>query len=125
MSDMGAVWLHCGRWINEALDHSGNTHSLADVARLVAADEARLWVGKHSALVTEINNFPRARVLSLWLAGGDLNELTNDLRPAAEAWGFAQGCTRSAILGRDGWVRALRGSGYEPAARLVMKDLTA
>lgn len=92
---------------------------------MIKAGEAQFWPGISSVLITTLDEHPKAKVLTLWLAGGDLNELINDLRPAAEAWGREHGCTRSAVIGRDGWMRALRGAGYEPAARLVMKDLTA
>lgn len=107
-----------------ALDHAG-THDLADVANLINSGDAQLWAGISSILITTVDEYPKAKVLTLWLAGGELDELVNFLRPEAEAWGETQGCTRAAIMGRDGWMRALRGAGYEPAAQLVMKDLTA
>lgn len=114
----------CGL-LKPALAHSGDTHDLADVADMIKAGEAQLWAGISSILVTTVEEYPKAKVLTLWLAGGEMDELVNFLRPEAETWGEAQGCTRAAIMGRDGWMRALRGAGYEPAARLVMKDLTA
>lgn len=118
-----AEWARCSPWIDAALAHAGRTHDLADVLELIKAGDAQFWPGRGAAMVTEVTDFPRAKVLSLWLAGGDLGELINELRPKAEAWGRAQGCAQVTILGRSGWERALRDCGYEPAARLVMKDL--
>jgi hypothetical protein len=63
-------------------------------------------------------------VLQLWLAGGDLGEIVNELVPRAEAWGREQGCDRVWIMGRDGWRRVLRASGYGAASTLLTKDLT-
>lgn len=120
-----ADWRRCAAWIDAALEHAGHTHDLADVADLIKSGDAQFWPGKRSALVTEITRFPRATILTLWLAGGDLMELIKELRPKAEAWGQLHGCDRSAILGRAGWERALCDEGYRPAARMVIKDLAA
>ncbi|WP_332763911.1 hypothetical protein [Phenylobacterium sp.] len=116
-------WARCAPWIGAALEHAGRTHSLADVKAMVEARECRFWAGREAAMVTEIIEHPQSTDLMLWLAGGDLDELKNELRPMAEAWGREHDCKRSLIVGRDGWVRALRDEGYSPLARLVMKEL--
>lgn len=117
------AWTRCGPWLEAALAHAGDSHGLEDVRALVEDGRARLWAGARSALVATIENDPRERRLLLWLAGGALDELTAVLRPAAEAWGRAMGCTRAMIIGRPGWEHVLRDDGYRPVARLIAKDL--
>lgn len=90
---------------------------------MVAAGEAQLWTGDQSAAVTLIEDEPRERRLLVWLAGGDLRELVDDLRPCIEAFARERGCRRMMIVGRVGWERALAGEGYAPLARVIAKEL--
>jgi hypothetical protein len=116
-------WERCGPWIQAALDHAGGVYTLSDVEFLVRTGEAKFWPGREAAIVTRVERFPRATWLTLWLAGGDLAELRDELRPACEAWGQTQGCTKSIIMGRLGWSKALSGAGYAALAMVVGKDL--
>jgi hypothetical protein len=119
-----AEWLRCAPWLDAALAHAGRTHSLADVRDLVATGEARFWPGGRSALVAALERDPGERRLLLWLAGGDRDELEDELLPKAEAWGRALECRRALVIGRAGWERTLKAKGYSPLARLIAKDLT-
>lgn len=119
----GCDWARCGRWLDAALAHAGDTHALADVQAMAAAGEARLWAGEQAAMVTVLEDDPGERRLLIWLAGGDLTELVERLRPAAERWAIEQGCRRVLIIGRAGWERALRPEGYAPLARIMAKEL--
>lgn len=49
------------------------------------------------------------RTLHIWLAGGSLKAVREDLYPVVEAWGQAMGCHRMTATGRRGWLRALDG----------------
>jgi hypothetical protein len=118
------AWARCAPWIDAALEHAGRTHALADVEALVRDGDAQFWPGRASALVTEIHEFPRLRSLHLWLAGGDLGELVTVLRPCAEKWACGEGCTRTTIIGRPGWARALAPEGYRPAATVLFKEIS-
>lgn len=120
-----AEWTRCAPWIQAALDASGRTHDLTDVETMVRNREARFWAGANAALVTTIEEFPRRKVLQLWLAGGDLEELVSDMRPRVEDWAREQGCESVWIVGRAGWARQLSAEGYAPAACIVAKDLRA
>ena len=124
MSGFDAEWARCAPWIEAALERAGNTHAIEDIRGLVLAQDAQFWPGERSAIVTEILIYPKARLLHLWLAGGDLIELTEGLLPRIEAWGReVEHCARSTLMGRAGWERTLAPLGYAPAARLLTKEL--
>ncbi|WP_374576122.1 hypothetical protein [Phenylobacterium sp.] len=114
-------WARCSHWIAAALEHARGAYALEDVLEIVRLGDARFWAGRQAAMVTEIHEYPRVRALHFWLAGGDLAELRDHLRPMAEAWGRAQGCTRATIIGRKGWARAL---GYQEVATVCAKELS-
>lgn len=114
-------WARCGPWLEAALALTRGTHSLEDVRRAVETGECRLYTGRASALVCEMQDWPQRKVLLLWLAGGDLAELRDELRPLAERWGREQGCTHVSIIGRPGWARAL--PEYEQIAVVCGKEL--
>jgi hypothetical protein len=123
VSTFEAEWARCGPWLQAALDHSGDTHTLTDVEAMVRRRDARFWAGRQAAMVTLIEDEPRQRRFIIWLAGGELSELVNEMRPAAEVWARLRGCQRVLIVGRPGWERALAAEGYAPLARLIAKEL--
>jgi hypothetical protein len=115
-------WARCEAWIRSALDMSGGSHAIEDVKAAVERGEARLWGWTKSAAVTEVQTWPRARFLLIWLAGGDLEELRDVMLPLMEAYGREQGCTRCYIVGRPGWSRVL--PGYHTVAISLAKELS-
>lgn len=98
-----------------------DTHKLGDVLRMVANGKAQFWPCEKSAAVTEVIQYPQGRSVRIWLAGGDLDEL-QALEGAICRWAYTQhGCTRSEIVGRDGWSRALEG--YDKVAIVLRKEI--
>lgn len=118
-----ADWPRCSAWLDAALAHAGRTHGLEDVRALVEAGEVQLWAGAAAAMVTVVEEDPGERRLLVWLAGGDLHELTEALLPQAEGWARARGCRRLLVIGRPGWERALKPRGFAPLARVIAKEL--
>jgi hypothetical protein len=115
-------WERCRPWLEGALEHCGGTHSLDDVRRCVEQRSARFWAGREAAMVTEIVTYPQFSTLNFWLAGGDLGELRDELRPQAEAYARDLGCRYATIVGRAGWAKAL---GYRPVHWTCAKELAA
>lgn len=98
-----------------------DTHKLGDVLRMVEEGHAQLWPCEKSAAVTEIVAYPRYRAVRIWLAGGDLEELRR-LEGLICLWAYTQhGCTRSEIVGRAGWEKALEG--YDKVAVVLRKEI--
>jgi hypothetical protein len=117
-----AEWTRCAPWIGAALEYSGGSHDLEDVKAAVERGEARLWGWPNSAVVTELQNWPRGRFLLIWLAGGALDELRDVMLPQVEDYGREQGCDRVYVIGRSGWAKAL--PGYRQVAVSVAKELS-
>jgi hypothetical protein len=122
------LWDRARPYLEDALGHSGGTHLIEDVAKAIGEGKLQLWLGERSAGVSEILVFPRKRVLNLFLAGGDLEELKS-LRAGVEA--FARGCACDGVMfsGRltqaarraSGWNRAW--PDYEPSHVCFRKEL--
>lgn len=99
--------------IERALAHSGGTHSYEDVKEAIEQGLMQLWPVRGGCIVTEIIEFPRRRVLNVFLGGGDMAQLL-DLHESVIAWARAQGCDAVRASGRWGWKRVLPEHGWEP-----------
>jgi len=114
-----ADWTRCAPWIEAALKHAGDFYEIGDILAEVEAGEALFWPGEKAAVVTQFWDFPRAKAINFWLAGGDMEEL-RQMHDEIAAWAKARGCTHAIIAGRAGWSRAL---GYTPAWTAMSKEL--
>lgn len=110
--------------LERALTYAGGTHTLADVTDGIAAGRYQLWPGTRSVVVTEVQIYPRKKLLCFFLAAGELPELRRML-PFILAWGRdQQHCDRAVIIGRAGWVRTfLTQEHWRPRALVLEKDL--
>jgi hypothetical protein len=117
-----AEWTRCAPWIEAALEYSRGTHLIEDVRAMVEAGRAHFHPFARCAVVTEFLVYPRLKALHFWLCGGSLEALV-EVEPRIAAWGVLQGCTRFTTAGREGWRRALRANGYEPAWHVCLRDL--
>lgn len=76
-------------------------------------------------IVSELIDYPRTRVLNVFLAGGDMAELRAML-PSVLEYGKAHACHYATLLGRRGWGRTFltQTDGWTEKAVLLSKDLT-
>jgi hypothetical protein len=115
-------WDRCRGWIEAALPFAGGTHTIGDVREAVEAGRALLLAGKSSAMVCEVQAYPRSKSFHIWLAGGDLDELRS-AQPQLEDFARRLGCSRISIAGRRGWVRAIEDLGYEEKFTTIVKEI--
>lgn len=104
------------RWadgLNRALEYAGSTHNLQDLYLLIRKGEAQLWGKGDSCVVTEIKQYPRKRVLNIWLATGERDECYA-LAEWVVDWATQLGCDLVTFTGRRGWERANLPDGWEP-----------
>lgn len=115
----------CMPWLEDALDHNGGTHNLADVFKGIAEQRYQFWPCKTCAMVSEILLFPQKRVFNMFLVGGDGSAEIQVARPFAEAWAKTQGCTSVTLTGRRGWERLkwLKDAGYNTVQLTLEKEL--
>lgn len=118
-----AEWERCKPWIEAALAYDGGHYGIDDVWSEIAAGNASFWPGKRSAVITQFWNFPKLRACNYWLAGGDLNELIQDMQPVITEWAKANGCSKMIIAGRGGWERALERSGFTKLWTALGRDI--
>ena len=104
--------------IRDALAHSGDMHSPADVYQRIEEGRAELHVGTRSAVVTQ--SLSNGKHLHFWLAGGHLDELKTIERDVT-AVAKARGYEKVTIAGRRGWLRSL--NDYKEAAVIMVKEL--
>ena len=59
-------------WVEAAVDATGGTHSVADLVKGVLDGRINLFIGARCFCAIEFVNYPRMRVLNVFLAGGDI-----------------------------------------------------
>ena len=111
----------CAPWLQAAIDKGWNTHTLDDVRRMVAEGKAHLWPAARGAMVTEVVNFPQRRVMNIFLAGGELDQLL-DMEADATRWCKTWGATGAMLHGRKGWEKVLAERGYRHLYTVLGKD---
>ena len=110
-------WERCKCYLEAALD---GTYTLEDVWHEIEQRNAQFWPLTRSAVVTQIIRHPQCKVLRIWLAGGELDELLRFVS-AADNYAREQGCARVEIDGRKGWSRVL--PGYDIERVTLTKDV--
>lgn len=115
-------WGRCEPWLAAALEHDGGFFEIADVRDAVFGGRAHLWAGVRAAAVSRWVEYDTGKTLLIWVAGGDLDELTNRMLPAGEDWARERGCTRALLYGRRGWERVLAPRGFRHHSTLLLKE---
>jgi hypothetical protein len=114
-------WQRCRRYIEDALEYAGGSHTIDDVWDAVCEGKAQFFPLDKSAIVTEVVDYPQKAMCRIWLAGGDLDELM-EAEAAIAAWAKTLGCSGMEIIGRRGWSRQLKD--YRQTAVVLMKDFS-
>lgn len=105
-------WDAVAAQLESALEYDDQHRTISEIRQGFMAGEYELFSTGKSALLVRTHDVATSRVLDLFLAGGDLCEIVEDLVPQAEIFGRVSGCTFATIGGRRGWLRALRRHGY-------------
>jgi len=90
-----------------ALEYGNGTHSLEDVAMALDKDEMQLWAGRNTVLVTEILTHPQKKIIHVFLAAGNLEEVF-EILPYVEKHGKNEGCSEMSMAGRVGWEKVIK-----------------
>lgn len=121
------LWPSIEKHLDRALEHHPFLEA-QDVYDLLHEGLLRLFIATADQKVTgfalmEVVNYPRRKVANVLAAAGEhgfLSVLVQEVLPELQKWAKEQGADTFALTGRPGWVRALRGKGFEDAAYVTM-----
>lgn len=116
-------------YIEAALEHGSAlgapAHTFDDIARGILSGVFTLWPLPSGCMVTEFVQYPRKRVLHVFLGGGDLGEII-DMHDMFDAFARQNGCSEMTVTGRAGWSRVLVNHGWKrehvTMARAIPKE---
>jgi hypothetical protein len=110
--------------LERALHQGGDTHSVADVVAMCKDGRAQFWSRDDGVIITEINEYPRCKMVHFWLVAGELHDcLALDVE--VSRWATGRGCTQATAMGRPGWARAAAANGWRLWYPNFIKDLPA
>jgi hypothetical protein len=116
-------WIKVRDVINPAIKRLGGTHNEEDVLTMILAKRLQLWTVKKSAIITELVSYPRFLELSVFAAGGNLEDLLSTMS-LLEAHAKEIGCARVRTDGRLGWERIKKHyPSYDIRGTILIKDL--
>jgi hypothetical protein len=102
----------CKPWIEAALVHCNGTHEWDDIVAGIASSKMQLWAAPRGCIVTEIVVYPRKKVINIFLAGGELDQIM-DMEHDIGQWAKSHGCTGGMMTGRLGWKKPLTENGWK------------
>ena len=112
----------CRQWIEDALAYSGDTHDFVHIVDGLIEGKFQFWSNEECCVITEVIDYPKKRVLHIFLAGGKLDHI-RALEEKAVQWAKSIGCSAFTLTGRKGWEKALKNDGWEYAHTSMVKHI--
>ena len=106
--------------IERALAYAGGTHTVEDCWDLIQQNKLQLWVGPHSVIITELEQYPQLKAVRFFLAAGRMDELQS-MADSILDWARTEGCTRAGMIGRPGWARSWMAKDGWKTTHIVME----
>ena len=79
------------------------------------------WPGADCAVITQIEEYPAAKVLQILWVCGRLPRSWRSILRTLERWAEAKGCSEVETGGRFGWERQLAEEGYAAVPWIVLR----
>lgn len=123
------VWLpNIWPLLKEACEHSSGKYQPMDIVRQIAAKRMQLWNAVednkiYAIGITEVMQYPHAKVCRLLCATGEDSNLWTDLLPKLEEWAKEIGCAYLEPVCRPGWQKFLKKAGYTVQHYILEKKL--
>ena len=116
--------LHYKDAINAALRFSRQSHSFDNVVQAILNGKLHFYpLTDTSFALMEVQEYPRKKVYHCFLAGGDLEHLTQAQDMIASN-GAKLGCSELSIMGRRGFGRALVPHGWQETHVRMVRPIT-
>lgn len=122
MNNVYQEFERCTPYIQAALEYTKGTHTIRDIWKGIVDGRFFFWPGKESAIITDIEVYPQRRVMHIFLAGGDLDELL-EMEKSVEAFARDIHCNSLSISGRRGWLRVFKDDGWQEVCTTIAKEL--
>lgn len=122
-------WPKVARWCDAALAHGGGLLALEDVKQAVENRDMQLWVIHEwrelkAVCVTEIRQWPRAKVLTAIIVGGeDMPRWVAALDDVLMRYAKSNDCKAVDAHGRRGWTKTLCALGWRDAVVTFAKEV--
>lgn len=128
VSHVPDVWDQSAHYIQAALERTEGEISLTDVRKSIMGRDMQLWVTIErgnitGALVTQLIEYPQTKACRYVALGGDLHGDFNQIDDVITRWAMHNECDRVELVGRRGWVRAMKNNGYTEAYSFVTKKV--
>lgn len=120
MGETVAKWARHRPKLLEAIEYTNGTHTEDDVLAMILLGRLTLWADDAGAFVTEFIDYPRMKVVNLFLVAGERDKMW-PLEAQVVAHGKANGCKRIMGGGRRGWTRVL--PEYHDGGAFMYKDI--
>jgi hypothetical protein len=88
--------------VERALHDFGDLYTFDDIMGFIETGKMQSFTAGDTWIVTQVNEFPRRKVLDICLVVGFLQEATEAL-PQIYAFARSIGANRVTAVGRDGW----------------------
>jgi hypothetical protein len=108
--------------VEQALALMGNTHSYEDILDMIDSGSMQSFSDGDTWAVTQVIDFPRKRVLEVFLVVGTLEGVTT-IEPAVMDFAKHIGADIVRAFGRNGWLPASKSFGWRNGQRLYLKEL--
>lgn len=110
------------RRMEEALARGGHIHNFEDIIEALRSGRMQSLAEGNTWAVTQIQDFPRRRVLDVLYVVGDWPDVLNGYRRLIDL-ACENDCTLIRAHGRPGWGKLLAEYGWTQAATVFHKEL--
>jgi len=118
--DIEYVWSHIEDYMRGAAKYTHGRFEVEDIKRCLTTDRIQqLWIAYeddkvYGAVITEIMEYPRMRVLVMHFTGGvELPKWKADMLALLQRFARDNGCKTIESIGRAGWKKVFKNDGFK------------
>jgi hypothetical protein len=120
-------WGQIEGYLEGAAKYTYGRFSVDDIKDCITDYDYQLWIAFeddkiYGAVVTEIVQYPRCKMLAMQFTGGiELKKWKDPMLSLLKRWARDNGCDKIESPGRPGWARVFKNDGYE--AKFITYEL--
>jgi len=127
------VWDKCAEYVEMGLNKAQEEMDKHDIYFFLKEQEMQLWVVYDedndkqikAVVTTQIINYPQKKVCRIVTLGGEgMDEWVSQVLEILEEWSIEQRCDSMETVCRKGFIKKLKGFGYEQTYTILGKELT-